>query len=300
MPVVNMVALATLATLCAALSRRAGRHPLWGLLVAGFFGFLWSLGRDLTELTEAVFVVAGLLAVRHGRPVVAGLMLSAAVLAREPALVVVGALFASRLWVLSHPRAGPGPGGHHPDNGAAGSGTGGQPDDRASGSGTRPIGRADAAWALPVVAFAAWQLALRAVTGTFPVLTSGNNNVGVPLAGLASGVAHYGARLPHIPSLLWFGELGVLVLVGALAAASLRSRTSTSLLHERIAWVVAGVLALTLTKGIWLGDVGFRSLDDFYLLSGVLLLSSRVRLDLVGLAVSTAWCVVAFELVLFI
>jgi hypothetical protein len=300
MPVVNIVALAALAMLCAALSRHAGRHPLWGLLVAGFFGFLWSLGRDLTELTEAVFVVAGLLAVRQGRPFVGGLMLSAAVLAREPALVVVGALFVSRVWVLTHPRTATAPGTRGPGNGTAGSGADGHLGDRAAGSITRLIGGADAAWALPVVAFAAWQLALRAVTGTFPVLTSGNNNVGVPLAGLAGGVAHYGARLPHIPSLLWFGELGVLVLVGTMAAASLRSGTSAALLHERIAWAVAGVLALTLTKGIWLGDVGFRSLDDFYLLSGVLLLFSRVRLDLVGLAVSAAWCVVAFELVLFI
>jgi hypothetical protein len=284
MVVVNVAAVGALAGLCAALSRQAGRHPLWGLLLAGFFGFLWTLGRDLTELTEAVFVVAGLVAVRAGRPALAGLTLSVAVLAREPALIVVEALCLARVWALAHPRRGPSDGGR--GKGVLGSG------------GRVGSWRADVAWALPMVAFAAWQLALRAGTGIFPARESTDNNAGPPFVGLARGFVHYVEHLPHTASLLWVGELGVLAVVGTMAALSLRQ--STAAVHERIAWVASAVLAVSLTKGIWLGDVGFRSLDDFFLLSGVLLLFSRVRLDLAALVVAGAWCVVAVELVLFI
>jgi hypothetical protein len=294
MIVVNVAALGALAGLCAALSRQAGRHLLWGLLLAGFFGFLWTLSRDLTELTEAVFVVAGLVAVRAGRPVVAGVMLGIAVLAREPALLVVGALVLARAWaLLQGRRAAPAAGsaGRAPEAGGVAPGLGRV--DRVRGHGPP-----DAAWVIPVAAFAAWQLALRTGTGIFPALTSGNNNAGVPFIGLVDGFGHYLDRLPRLASLLWFGELAVLALLGTLAAISLRH--STAALHERIAWVAAALLAVSLTKGIWLGDVGFRSLDDFWLLSGVLVLSSRLRLDLAGLVVAGAWCVVCVELVLFI
>ncbi len=103
MVLVNVLALGVLAGVCTAMAREARRHPLWGLLIAGFWGFLWTLSWDLTELTEAVFLVAGLLAIRKGRPVLAGVLLSAAVLAREPALIVVGAIFLARTWVFFHP-----------------------------------------------------------------------------------------------------------------------------------------------------------------------------------------------------
>jgi hypothetical protein len=274
MVVVNVAALGVLAGLCSSLARQAGRHPLWGLLLAGSFGFLWSLSRDLTELTEAVFVVAGLVAIRGGRPVVAGAVLSVAVLAREPALIIVAAIFVARAWALWGWRRHR-PGAEH----------------------WRP-GAADAAWLMPVMAFAAWQVALRLGTGAVLILTSGQNNSGLPFVGLADGFVHYAERLPSLASLLWFGELGVLAVVGALAAFSLS--TSKAAVHERVAWVAAALLAVSLTRAVYLGDVGFRSLDDFFLLSGVLLLFSRVRLDLAGVLVAGAWCVVALQLVLFI
>ena len=151
---------------------------------------------------------------------------------------------------------------------------------------------------IPLAAFGAWQVALRAGTGMWALLTSGNNNTSTPLIGLAHGFVHYVNGLPETGSLVWFGELAVLALVGTLAAISLRNNTAP--LHERIAWVATALLAVSLTKAIWLGDVGFRSLDDFWLMSGVVLLSSRLRLHLAGLVVAGAWCAVFVELVLFI
>ncbi|MGH9107618.1 MAG: hypothetical protein ACRDZX_17670 [Acidimicrobiales bacterium] len=300
---VNVVALGALAGLAGALAREAGRQPLSGLLVAGFFGLLWSLSRDLTELTEAVFVVAALLAVRKGRPVLAGLLLSVAVLAREPALVLVGALFVARAWAWAHPGGAQGDKGQP---GAARPRTPGPPTPGLTTPGptvrrpapSRAPGRPDATWVLPTLTFAGWQLALHARTGTFPALTSGHNNAGAPFVGLAAGLTHYLERLPRVASLLWAGELGVLAVVATLAAISLSK--STAALHERIAWAAGVVLAVLLVRGVWLGDVGFRSLDDLWVFSSVLVLFSRLRLGLAAWLAAAGWCVVAIELVVFI
>ena len=43
---VNVAALGILGGLGAALARDAGRHPLWGLVFAGYWGLLWSLSRS--------------------------------------------------------------------------------------------------------------------------------------------------------------------------------------------------------------------------------------------------------------
>ena len=251
MIIVNVAALGVLAALCAALARDARRHPLWGLLMAGFWGFLWTLSRDLTELTEAVFVVAGLLAIRKRRPVVAGVLLSVAVLAREPALIVVGAVFVSRTWTRWHASQGD---------------LASLPSRWHADLVTGPVVTANATWALPVAVFSAWQLAVLARTGSLPVFSSTGNNAAAPFSGLVDGIVHYVALFPHKAALEWGWECAVLAFFGALAAVSLR--TSTALLHERIAWVFSLVFIVLLSSSVWLGDVGFRSLDDFYLLSG--------------------------------
>jgi hypothetical protein len=44
-------------------------------------------------------------------------------------------------------------------------------------------------------------------------------------------------------------------------------------LHERLAWIGYALLAIALAPSIWLVDEVFRSLDEFYLFSYVVLLS---------------------------
>jgi hypothetical protein len=94
---VNVVAFAVLVASATTMARDAGRAPAWGLVVAGFWGFLWTMGRDLTELVAAAAVVAGLLAIRRRRFIVAGLVLSVGVLSRETVLVLIGAIVLARL-----------------------------------------------------------------------------------------------------------------------------------------------------------------------------------------------------------
>jgi len=130
------------------------------------------------------------------------------------------------------------------------------------------------------------------------LLTSGQRNLGAPFAGLAQGFGHYMDLFPSRAAVLWFGELFILIVVVAVAALALR--TTNARLYERAAWLAYGVLALILAPGIWLGDVGFRSLDDLYLFSCIVLLSSKQRLTASGVLVAGGWMVAAVELIRFL
>ena len=98
----------------------------------------------------------------------------------------------------------------------------------------------------------------------------------MPFVGFARGFAHYLRLLPSSAALLWFGELTLLIIFGVIAALSYRS--TEAFLHERLAWIGYGMLTIALAPSIWLGDVGFRSLVEFYVLSWVLLICSRRQL----------------------
>ena len=72
--VVNVLALGAIGLVGGTLARDGGRPALWGLLLAGYFGFFISLGCDLTEPVAAACLLGGILAYRRGRPAVAGLL----------------------------------------------------------------------------------------------------------------------------------------------------------------------------------------------------------------------------------
>ena len=133
---VNVVALSVMAWLSGLVARDSGRRAIWGLLIVGYFGFLFSLGRDLTEICEACFVVGGLLALRRRRPLVAGTLLAAALLSRETALAVVGAVALVAIVEIARRQRRP--------------------------------GRSDVSWILPGVVYLAWQLVAWEVLAPFP------------------------------------------------------------------------------------------------------------------------------------
>jgi hypothetical protein len=281
--IVNVIALTCLGALGAVIAREAGRHSWWGLALPGYFGFAWVLSRDLAEIVTATFVVAGVVALRHNRVGLAATAFSAAVLSRETTLIVVALLALER--PLSTIRA--------------------RIVDRRNGPApviAAPTTQGDPAravtWVLPCVAFVGWQLVTRLAIGSWPLLTSGQRNLDVPFVGLVRGFSHYLGRVPSTAAALWFGELLILGVV--VVAAAMALRTTTARLYERAAWLAYGLLALTLAPGIWLGDVGFRSLDDLYVFSCIVLLSSKQRLTVPGFLVAGSWVVVAVELVRFI
>lgn len=247
---VNLLALALLAYLGGRLARAAGRHALWGLLLAGYWGYLFSLGRDLHEIVTGLFVLAGLLAYRAARggraapTLAAAAALSIAVLARETALLVVVAIAAVRLVDLVRRR------------------------DRAR--------LLEVTWVLPVLVFVAWQAVCAAAVGEAPALASGPAQVGPPVVALVDAVGTALGDLAHgkrAAAALLLVQLVALAVVIVLAA--FRVRDPDVLREERLAWVLALVLTLCLSKHFWSGPADLRALSDVYLLSALLLLSGR-------------------------
>jgi hypothetical protein len=266
--ITNVLALGALGYGGGLLARDSGRHAMWGATLAGFWGYLWSAGRDLTEITAAAFLILGLLAYRRHRWVLAGLLLLAAVLTKETAAYVVVVIAATRLvgWAVRRDR--------------------------------QPLTTTDVAWVLPLLGFAAWQAVVFAATGSTPLLSSGQANLSLPFVGMIDGLRHCIAGLPSTASLIWIGELTLLIALAVAAGVSIRR--SSAPVHERLAWVAVVFLAICTAPGIWLGDVGFRSLDDVYLFSWIVLLGTPKRLWPFSGLVGCAWIVVAIELALFV
>jgi len=160
----------------------------------------------------------------------------------------------------------------------------------------------DASWLLPSATFAAWQLLVAARTGSIPILSSGASNAGLPLVGLVDGLRYRVSLLPSAVSILWCVEFVALFTV--VVCAGLVFFSTRALLHERIAWVAYTLFSLSLSSQVWMGRVGFRSLDEWFLFSWVLLLFSPVRMRAAMrvpmLVVAGTWSLVFLQLVLHI
>jgi len=268
--ITNVIGLGVIGFGGALMARNSGRHALWGLVLAGYWGYLWSAGRDLTEITAAAFLVLGLYAYRRERWILASVLLLGAVLSKETSAYIVLVIAATRLagWAVRRRRR------------------------------RRPITLEDAAWIVPLVGFASWQAVVFSVTGHAPLLSSGQANLGPPFTGVVDGLRFHFEAMPSRASIIWFAELAVLIILVAAAAVSVRR--SSIPIHEQLAWVAVLVLAISTARGIWLGDVGFRSLDDIYLFSWLVLLGSSRRLGYLGGLVALVWLGVAFELIRYV
>lgn len=253
---VNLAALTVLAFLGGVLAKDSGRHAAWGLLVAGYWGFLFSIGRDLPEVVASCFLVAGLVALRRSRPVLAGFLLAGAVLTLETTLDVVVAVALVSIVQLIR---------------------------------CRRVRRHDAAWVIPAVAFVGWQLVGLAASGTLPMRADTADNLGLPAVNMIAAVAHYLGLLPSHASVIWLGEFFVLALVTV--AAGWNVRRAGLPLWERVAWGVAVLVGLCAARDLWYGQVDLRAFEDVYLLSAIVLLGSRRRLWLIGTVVTIAWLV---------
>ncbi len=273
--IVNILALAALGLLGGLLARDHGRQPLWGLLLAGFPGFLFSLGRDLTEIVAAVGVVAGLLAWRRCHPTVAGIAFTVAVLARETALLAVVTMavghLAARWQGVSRPR------------------------------GAR-------VWALPIIAFGLWQLVCVWNVHGVPMFAGTGDNLVAPLTGLLpSAVAwfgdvtrHPGAMLPTLLALLALLQLAALGVTAGLAAARLRTTAGTAgtagTFEVRVGFVLALLLAISLSGFVLRTPASFRQLVDLHVFAAVVLLDTDGRLRLPAAVLAAAWVGTAFAM----
>ena len=66
--VLNLLGVAAMAMLGGVFARQSGRHALWGLAFAAYFGLVISVGRDTAEPLAEACLLGGLLAYRRGAP----------------------------------------------------------------------------------------------------------------------------------------------------------------------------------------------------------------------------------------
>jgi hypothetical protein len=257
---VNLLALVGIGFLGGIVAKEAGRHALWGLLLAGYFGFVFSFARDTAEPVAAACMLAGVLAYRRRHPVTAALFFAFGGLTRETVMVVVAAIAITRLADLIRRRA--------------------------------RLGRQDLAWLGPAVAFAGWQGIIYAVTGSFALAADTRSNSGhfldAPVHAIVTNLSNLSVHAPAVDA--WVVEFAVLILFVGLAAASLRETSVPS--YERLAFCLFIIELCVLSPGIWNGVADLRSLDDVYLFAVLILLASRRRLSIPAVGLSPALLIV--------
>lgn len=263
--VVNVAAMAATGFCGAMFARDGGHHALTGLLLPMYFGLLTSISRDTAEPVACAFLVAGLLALRRRRPVLAGALLAFGALTRETAMVAVAAIALVRLVTLVRAR---------------------QRQQRGV------LGRTDLAWVLPVVVFFGWELVARLATGTVPMLADSDRNAGLPFA------AAFDAIRTNISQLnwsqfndvdVWVLQFAVLVVLATLALCCLR-RTQAPV-HERLALIGYLIEICVVTPTTWDSlTADMRSFVEVYLLAVIILLSvRRTRANSWLLPMAAAW-----------
>jgi hypothetical protein len=245
--VVNIAAIGALGYLGGVFAVQGGRHALAGLLMPGYFGLITSLSRDTAEPLAAACLLAGLLAVRARRPVLAAILLAYGALTRETVMVAVAALAIVRAAGFLRRRVRP--------------------------------GRDDLAWVVPTAAFVAWQAVVKAVTGSIPLLADGGRNAGAPfiapLEALKSNLSHFNTHQFDQYD-LWFLQLAILAAFTAAALLSLRSTNAPP--HERLALLLYLVEICVVTPSTWGSlDADLRSFIEVYLLAVIILLGARQR-----------------------
>jgi hypothetical protein len=244
---VNVAAIGAIGYLGGVFAVQGGRHALAGLLLPGYFGLLTSLSRDTAEPLAAVCLLAGLLAVRARRPVLAAILLGYGVLTRETVMVAVAALAIVRVAGLLRRRARP--------------------------------GRDDLAWAAPAAVFVAWQAVVKAATGSIPLFADGGRNAGTlfiaPLQAFLSNLGHLNTHQFDQYD-LWFLQLAILVAFAVAALLCLRSTSAPA--HERLAFVLYLVEICVVTPSTWGSlDADLRSFIEVYLLAAIILLGTPRR-----------------------
>ena len=252
---INVAALGALAYLGGILAQEAGRHALWGLLLAGYFGLMDSLSRDLTEPLGALCLIAGILAYRKRHPLLAAAAFGYGVLTRETVLIVPAVLGVTRIIQIARRRARP--------------------------------GADDLAWIVPAVVLAGWELMVKAATGVFPILSDSGKNAGQPFSAAFSAIAHNfahpGTPVSSAPGavIIWDIEFVVLALFAVAALLSLRATTVP--VYERASFAVYLVVVFSLAPTNWDGYADLRSFVEVYLLAVLILLAApRRRLASLG------------------
>jgi hypothetical protein len=283
--VVNLVAVAVMAFLGGMFARDSGRHALWGLAFAAYFGLVISVGRDTAEPLAEACMLGGLLAYRRAESsarsprlmyALTAALFAVGAITRETILFAPAAIAVIRIIAILRRRANP--------------------------------GLADLTWVVPAAVYGALEVAVHfVVKGEFPLLASSGRNLTVPFKAMLHALKVETANIntshlsPYDIALLEYATLAIFIFAGLAVLF-----VTTAPAHERLAFVFF-VLQLGLLSGqIWNSTFGEgRPLIEPYLMALVLLLAtpqrylSRRYLGLVVACVIPALLVVARRRILY-
>ena len=247
----NLLAVAAMALLGGMFARESGRHALWGLAFAAYFGLVISVGRDTAEPLAEACMLGGLLAYRRASTpmyLLATVLFTYGAITRETILLAPAAIAVTRLVAMARRRATP--------------------------------GLADLTWVVPAAAYGMLEVAVHfVVKGEFPLLANGGRNLTMPFTALVDALKYDAAHIntahlsPIDISLLEYAALAIFILAGLAVLF-----VTTAPVHERLAFVFF-VLQLGLLSGqIWTSTFGDgRSLIEPYLMALVLLVATPRR-----------------------
>jgi hypothetical protein len=246
---VNLLGVAAMAWLGALLARGSGRHALWGLLFAAYFGLVISVGRDTSEPLADACMLAALLAYRRSRYVLAAILLAYGVITNEPILIMAVGIALTRLWAMYKRRAKP--------------------------------GLEDLIWVLPGVAYVVLQ-------GLEKVLVHGKSggaadlrqNITAPFWAMARGL-FTDFRLMSWTHLGMYdiNLIEFIVLVVVLVSGLLVLRSSAAPAHEKVGFVCFVLIEVVMASWQFWGSVfgDGRTYVDSFLMAIVLLLATPSR-----------------------
>ncbi len=275
----NLLGVAAMALLGGIFARQAGRHALWGLAFAAYFGLVISVGRDTAEPLAEVCMLGGLLAYRRATTpmyLLATALFAFGAITRETILFAPAAIAVTRLISIARRRANP--------------------------------GLADLTWVVPAAVYGLVEVAVHfVVKGEFPLLANSGRNLTVPFTALVDALKYDAAHIntahlsPIDISLLEYATLAIFILAGLAVLF-----VTTAPVHERLAFVFFVLQLGLLSSQIWTSTFGEgRSLIEPYLMALVLLVATPRRylnwpyLGLIAACVVPALLVVARRRILY-
>ncbi len=247
----NLLGVAIMAFLGGMFARESGRHALWGLAYATYFGLVISVGRDTAEPLAEACMLGGLLAYRRGSTpmyLLATVLFTFGAITRETILFAPAAIAVTRLIAIARRRVAP--------------------------------GVADLTWVVPAAGYGLVEVAVYfVVKGEFPLVANSSRNLTVPFTAMVDALKYDAAHIntahlsPVDISLLEYATLAIFILAG-LAVLFL----TTAPAHERLAFVFFVLQLGLLSSQIWTSTFGDgRSLIEPYLMALVLLIATPRR-----------------------
>jgi hypothetical protein len=242
MVLINFIALCALGYIGGSYAQTLKQHALWGVFLPLCPSFLFTLSRDLVEIVEVTLLLGSLLLLRRGKPVVATLFLSLAVLTRETSLLVAGAaliVYAFQWW-----------------------------------KSTDAVIIKWYYFAVPMAVFLLWQTLLFYQWGTFPLYSSGGT-LGIPFAG-AGGSLSNSATLDTSFERRNFVGLIFLIVFTCAVLYHLHSTAAAKL--EIVSWFLYATLAVSLSRLVWVEDWSFfRAVSQFCALGTVIIIAGKAK-----------------------